>query len=206
MPSSPPSPRRPASMCSCATDLSPQIANQLLEEGALSPADVFYSEGSPPVAALAKHGMLSPIGSRHARAGAQRLCVARRALAGGERLRPRRPLQPRPGEGGRPPLLPARICWRRNGATGSATPWSATPSRSRSSRYCGRRAPRRGARLAARHEAGRPRLQQQHRRHGSRGARRRSRRRSSTTITGFTSPARSASAKMRSSPHYIRHR
>lgn len=40
---------------------SPQIANQLIEEGTLSPADVFYSEGSPPVAALAKRGMLSPI-------------------------------------------------------------------------------------------------------------------------------------------------
>ncbi|MCK0198803.1 iron ABC transporter substrate-binding protein [Ancylobacter sp. 6x-1] len=40
---------------------SPQIANQLLEEGDLSPADVFYSEGSPPVAALAKRGMLAKL-------------------------------------------------------------------------------------------------------------------------------------------------
>lgn len=40
---------------------STQIANQLLEEGDLSPADVFYSEGSPPVAALAKRGMLAPV-------------------------------------------------------------------------------------------------------------------------------------------------
>ncbi|MBS7540722.1 iron ABC transporter substrate-binding protein [Ancylobacter lacus] len=40
---------------------SPQIANQLIEEGDLSPADVFYSEGSPPVAALAKRGMLAKL-------------------------------------------------------------------------------------------------------------------------------------------------
>lgn len=40
---------------------SPQIANQIIEEGDLSPADVFYSEGSPPVAALSKRGLLTPI-------------------------------------------------------------------------------------------------------------------------------------------------
>ncbi|WP_029356485.1 extracellular solute-binding protein [Bosea sp. 117] len=40
---------------------SPQIANQILEEGDLSPADIFYSEGSPPVAALAKRGLLAPV-------------------------------------------------------------------------------------------------------------------------------------------------
>lgn len=40
---------------------SAQIANQLMEEGDLSPADVFYSEGSPPVAALAKRGLLGAV-------------------------------------------------------------------------------------------------------------------------------------------------
>ncbi|MFK8250935.1 iron ABC transporter substrate-binding protein [Ancylobacter terrae] len=40
---------------------SPQIANQILAEGELSPADLFYSEGSPPVAALAGRGLLAPI-------------------------------------------------------------------------------------------------------------------------------------------------
>jgi len=40
---------------------SPQIANQILAEGELSPADLFYSEGSPPVAALANRGLLAPI-------------------------------------------------------------------------------------------------------------------------------------------------
>lgn len=40
---------------------SSQLANQIMEEGGRSPADVFYSEESPPVAALAGKGMLAPI-------------------------------------------------------------------------------------------------------------------------------------------------
>jgi iron(III) transport system substrate-binding protein len=42
---------------------STQLANQIIEEGARSPADVFYSEESPPVATLAKRGMLATIDS-----------------------------------------------------------------------------------------------------------------------------------------------
>jgi len=40
---------------------SPALAGQLIEEGARSPADVFYSEQSPPVAALDERGLLSPL-------------------------------------------------------------------------------------------------------------------------------------------------
>lgn len=42
---------------------SSQLANQIIEEGQNSPADVFYSEESPPLAALAKRGLLSPLNS-----------------------------------------------------------------------------------------------------------------------------------------------
>ena len=38
---------------------STQLANQIIEEGAHSPADMFYSEESPPVAALAERGLLA---------------------------------------------------------------------------------------------------------------------------------------------------
>lgn len=38
-----------------------QLANQIIEEGSRSPADVFYSEESPPVAALAERGLLAPL-------------------------------------------------------------------------------------------------------------------------------------------------
>jgi iron(III) transport system substrate-binding protein len=38
-----------------------QLANQIIEEGDASPADIFYAEESPPVAALANHGLLSSI-------------------------------------------------------------------------------------------------------------------------------------------------
>ncbi len=40
---------------------SSQLANQIIEEGAASPADLFYSEESPPVAALSEKGLLSKI-------------------------------------------------------------------------------------------------------------------------------------------------
>lgn len=40
---------------------STQIANQILEEGELSPADIFYAEGSPPLAALAARGLLGAV-------------------------------------------------------------------------------------------------------------------------------------------------
>lgn len=40
---------------------SSQLANQIIEEGAASPADIFYSEESPPAAALAEKGLLSKI-------------------------------------------------------------------------------------------------------------------------------------------------
>lgn len=36
-----------------------QLANQIIEEGARSPADMFFSEESPPVAALAEHKLLA---------------------------------------------------------------------------------------------------------------------------------------------------
>lgn len=38
---------------------SAQLANQIIEEGARSPADVFYAEESPPVAVLEEKGLLS---------------------------------------------------------------------------------------------------------------------------------------------------
>ncbi|HEY9281026.1 MAG TPA: extracellular solute-binding protein [Eoetvoesiella sp.] len=40
---------------------SSQLANQIIEEGVHSPADVFYAEESPPVATLAKRGLLAPL-------------------------------------------------------------------------------------------------------------------------------------------------
>lgn len=40
---------------------STQLANQIIEEGERSPADVFYSEESPPVAALAERGLLAKL-------------------------------------------------------------------------------------------------------------------------------------------------
>ena len=40
---------------------STQLANQIIEEGDRSPADVFYAEESPPVAALAEKGLLAPL-------------------------------------------------------------------------------------------------------------------------------------------------
>ena len=40
---------------------SPALAGQIIEEGARSPADVFYSEQSPPVAALEERGLLAPL-------------------------------------------------------------------------------------------------------------------------------------------------
>lgn len=40
---------------------SSQLANQIIEEGDASPADIFYSEESPPVAALAEKGLLSKL-------------------------------------------------------------------------------------------------------------------------------------------------
>ncbi len=40
---------------------SSQLANQIIEEGARSPADVFYSEESPPVVKLAKKGLLARV-------------------------------------------------------------------------------------------------------------------------------------------------
>lgn len=39
---------------------SAQLANQMVEEGAASPADVFYSEESAPLATLAARGLLTP--------------------------------------------------------------------------------------------------------------------------------------------------
>ncbi len=38
-----------------------QLANQIIEEGERSPADLFFSEESPPVAALAERGLLAPL-------------------------------------------------------------------------------------------------------------------------------------------------
>lgn len=40
---------------------SPELASQIIEEGSHSPADVFYSEQSPPVASLQEKGLLAPI-------------------------------------------------------------------------------------------------------------------------------------------------
>lgn len=40
---------------------SSQLANQIIEEGSASPADIFYSEESPPVAALSKRSLLSKL-------------------------------------------------------------------------------------------------------------------------------------------------
>jgi len=40
---------------------SPELASQIVEEGARSPADLFFSEQSPPIASLAEKGLLAPI-------------------------------------------------------------------------------------------------------------------------------------------------
>ncbi|HEA51754.1 extracellular solute-binding protein [Marinobacter antarcticus] len=40
---------------------SSQLANQIIEEGSRSPADVFYSEESPPVLTLANRSLLAPL-------------------------------------------------------------------------------------------------------------------------------------------------
>ncbi len=40
---------------------SPELASQIIEEGARSPADVFFSEQSPPIASLQEKGLLAPI-------------------------------------------------------------------------------------------------------------------------------------------------
>ncbi len=40
---------------------SPELASQIMEEGARSPADVFFSEQSPPIAAVQEKGLLVPI-------------------------------------------------------------------------------------------------------------------------------------------------
>jgi iron(III) transport system substrate-binding protein len=40
---------------------SPELASQLVEEGARSPADLFFSEQSPPVASLQEKGLLGKI-------------------------------------------------------------------------------------------------------------------------------------------------
>ena len=40
---------------------SPELASQLIEEGASSPADLFYAEQSPPIASLAEKGLLAPV-------------------------------------------------------------------------------------------------------------------------------------------------
>lgn len=40
---------------------SPELASQIAEEGARSPADLFYSEQSPPIASLDEKGLLGPV-------------------------------------------------------------------------------------------------------------------------------------------------
>eukprot|EP01037_Dinobryon_pediforme_P001944 gene1942-1977_t len=40
---------------------SPELASQIIEEGARSPADLFFSEQSPPIASLQEKGLLAPI-------------------------------------------------------------------------------------------------------------------------------------------------
>jgi iron(III) transport system substrate-binding protein len=43
---------------------SSQLANLIAEEGSKSPADLFYSEETPPLAALAEKGLLAPIDAK----------------------------------------------------------------------------------------------------------------------------------------------
>lgn len=40
---------------------SPELASQIIEEGGRSPADIFFSEQSPPIASLQEKGLLAPI-------------------------------------------------------------------------------------------------------------------------------------------------
>lgn len=40
---------------------SPELASQIIEEGARSPADLFFSEQSPPIASLQEKGLLAPV-------------------------------------------------------------------------------------------------------------------------------------------------
>jgi iron(III) transport system substrate-binding protein len=62
---------------------SPELASQLMEEGGSSPADLFYSEQSPPIASLAEKGLLAPVDAdrRHEGArGSARLAARRQAI------------------------------------------------------------------------------------------------------------------------------
>lgn len=46
---------------SVRTDDEATLANQILQEGSKTPAEVFYTENSPPLEALAGHGLLAPV-------------------------------------------------------------------------------------------------------------------------------------------------
>ena len=51
-----------------------QLASQVVEEGERSPADVIYTEESPPLNKLGEQGLLAKIGANSCWAGATSLC------------------------------------------------------------------------------------------------------------------------------------
>jgi iron(III) transport system substrate-binding protein len=42
----------------------PEVANQIIEEGSASPADVFFTENSPEIAVLSEKGLLAPVNKK----------------------------------------------------------------------------------------------------------------------------------------------
>ena len=71
-----------------------QLASQVVEEGDRSPADVIYTEESPPLNKLGEQGLLAQDRRRHPRRSAQRLRRRQRHLDRHHRAGPRRRLQP----------------------------------------------------------------------------------------------------------------
>ena len=53
--------KRPASRSTCAVDDEDVLADQIVTEGSHSPADVFFTENSPPLQYLASKGLLAPV-------------------------------------------------------------------------------------------------------------------------------------------------
>ena len=69
-----------------------ELGNQLVQEGAASPADVFLTENSPAMVLVDSAGLFAPLDCRHPRAGAGELPAGRTAT--GSASRPARPSLP----------------------------------------------------------------------------------------------------------------
>ena len=64
------------------SDTEDTFTDQIIAEGSRSPADVFYTENSPPLEELASKGMLSAVGPSALAAHRRTLRLADRAWAG----------------------------------------------------------------------------------------------------------------------------